>query len=333
MDEITSPILLITFNRPRETLKVIHALARVKPRKVYFVSDGARSGRKGEMELVEECRNLVTNIDWPCEVLTKFSETNLGCKRSVVEALDWVFGHEEEVIILEDDCVPTSDFFSFCQEMLNVYRNDSRVGSVSGSNLEITPSSAKGLSYWFSNFPEVWGWATWRRAWEKYEVDLAKFSKSSRIETMSSILSTTKARRYWQSRLNSVASGKVDTWDYQLTFMHWRHRLLSIIPSANLVLNIGFGPNATHTISKPSADLQLDPGELTWPLKRPSVVEPSKDYDEQIVRKRFNVGSLRLSMEFTYSLLPINVQSLVRKCISSASPFRRTKEVALKREG
>ena len=143
MHQLSTAILLITFNRPKTTQKVLHAIAQVKPRKLYVVSDGPRSGLKGEVELVQECRNLVSNIDWPCEVITKFSETNLGCKKSVVEGLDWVFSQEDEAIILEDDCVPTSDFFVFCEEMLNVYRLDTRVGSICGSILDAIAAPSK----------------------------------------------------------------------------------------------------------------------------------------------------------------------------------------------
>ena len=310
------------FNRPKTTQKVFEAISQAKPRRLYIVSDGPRVTRSGERSLVEECRKIVSKVDWECEVKTKYSNENLGCRQSVVGGLDWVFGQEDEAIILEDDCVPTLGFFDFCEEMLERYRNNPAVGSISGSNLEEVSSLETELSYWFSKYPEVWGWATWKRAWNNYEVDLGVYPRAVRISIMNQIVKSSAARRYWKLKLNSVASGRLDTWDYQLAFMHWKNNLLSVIPSVNLISNIGFGVDATHTVSPPPATLQLTTGQLNSPLTGPSAAEPNELYEEMVVRNRFRMGLTKWIIELVYLVSPGPVKVLGRYLITFLGGIR-----------
>lgn len=310
---LSTPVVLFIFNRPKTTRKVFEAISRAKPRRLYIVSDGPRANRSDDRSLVEKCREIVAKVGWECEVKTKYSDENLGCKLNVVGGLDWVFSQENEAIILEDDCVPTLGFFDFCEEMLGRYRDNPRIGSISGSNLEDVSPLQTDLSYWFSKYPEVWGWATWKRAWAQYEVDLAVVPASARSEIVNERVQSPAERRYWNSRFNSVASGKLDTWDYQLAFMHWRNNLLSVIPSVNLISNIGFGPDATHTVSPPAATLQLTPGKLRWPLTGPTAVRPFQDYEEMVVRNRFSLGVTRWIIELVYLVSPGPVKVFARR--------------------
>ena len=322
MKELVTPVVLVIFNRPKTTQVVFEVIVQAKPKKLYIVSDGPRANRSGENKLVEQCREIVSRIDWPCEVFTKYSDKNLGCRESVVRGLDWVFSQEEEVIILEDDCVPTLEFFEFCQEMLTRYRNEPSVGTICGSNLEDVSSLETNFSYWFSRYPKVWGWATWKRAWVQYEVDLSKFSRSDRSVLVSENLSTHAARRYWESNFDSVASGKLDTWDYQLAFMHFKNNLVSVIPAVNLISNIGFGPDATHTVSQPANNFLATTGQLRWPLYGPTVAEPFEVYDELVVRNRFGLGPIKRIIDYVYMVSPRLIQLIARNMIAYLSKIK-----------
>lgn len=322
MRELSTPVVLIIFNRPKTTQLVFEEIARAKPTTLYIVSDGPRANRADEKKLVEQCRQLVSGVDWPCEVFTKYSDENLGCKRSVVEGLDWVFSNEGEAIILEDDCVPTPEFFEFCQEMLRRYKNEPSIGTICGTNLEDLSSLQADLSYWYSRYPAVWGWATWRDVWVKYEGDLSKFSRSTKNRLLVRIVQSPSERRYWKLRFESVASGRVDTWDYQLAFMQISHRLLSVIPSTNLVSNIGFGPDATHTLSPPSRNLHLATGRLRFPITGPSQIQPLAKYDEAVSKNRLSIGILRSALERFYFASPRVVKEVVRHLIRLISLIR-----------
>ena len=319
MKELSTPVVLVMFNRPKTTRVVFESISQSRPKRMYIVSDGPRANRSGEKGLVEECRAIVSAVDWPCEIFTKYSDRNLGCKENVVQGLDWVFSQEDEVIILEDDCVPTSEFFEFCQEMLGRYRNEPSVGTISGSNLEDVSSLETNFSYWFSRYPKVWGWATWKRVWGQYEVDLSKFSRPDRHLLVRENVYADASRRYWDSKFDSVASGKVDTWDYQLAFMHFKNGLVSVIPSVNLISNIGFGHDATHTVSQPDASLNLATGHLKWPLYGPSVAEPFEGYDEIVVRNRFSLGLIKRVIEYAFMASPRTIQVFALNLIACLS--------------
>ena len=322
MKQLSTPVVFVMFNRPNTTRVVFDAISQSQPKKLYIVSDGPRIGRPGEQYLVEQCREIVSGADWPCEVYTRYSDTNLGCKENIVRGLDWVFDQEDEAIILEDDCVPTSEFFGFCQEMLELYRNNPSVGTISGSNPEEISSLTTNFSYWFSRYPKVWGWATWKRAWDKYEVDLSRFSRLDRRVLVSEKVSSLEARKYWESKFDSVASGRVDTWDYQLAFMHFKHSFVSVIPSVNLISNIGFGPDATHTVSQPADSLHITTGKLKSPLHGPSSAQPFEEYDELVVRNRFSLSPIRRIIEGLYLVSPRKIQAFARNIIAYLSRIR-----------
>jgi hypothetical protein len=200
--------------------------------------------------------------------------------------------------------------------MLARYRGEPTVGTISGSNLEDLSSLETNLSYWFSRYPKVWGWATWKRVWRQYEVDLSKFSKSDRSILVSENVSAIAARRHWESKFDSVASGKVDTWDYQLSYLHFKNSLVSVIPSVNLISNIGFGVDATHTFSPPAKSLNLTTGQLKWPLYGPSATEPLEEFDQIVVRNRFGPGLAKRVIEYVYIVSPRSIQLFARYLIA-----------------
>jgi hypothetical protein len=235
-------VLFLIFNRPDCTAAVFEEIRRFKPSKLYVAADGPRSEK--ESPVCVAVRKLV-EIDWECEVSTLYRETNLGCKKAVSSAITWFFEHEEEGIILEDDCLPDPSFFNFCSEMLEKYRNVDEVAHIGGANFQDGKTYGDG-SYYFSRLTHVWGWAGWRRIWNNYDPDIRDFP-GFKPSDFKKIPSFAKFYRIWMENLNKVYFNKIDTWDYQYAYLNIKSNKISIIPNQNLIKNIGFGPGATNT--------------------------------------------------------------------------------------
>jgi hypothetical protein len=240
------PILFLIFNRPDSTLKVFEEIKKAKPSRLYIAADGPRN--EAENEKCKGARDVVNLIDWSCEIKTLYRESNLGCKNAISSAITWFFEAEEEGIILEDDCVPNQSFFSFCSELLDVYRNNDQIMHIGGSNFQ--PNSDDKTSYYFSNYNHVWGWATWRRAWSKYDGNLTDFPEYLNENRISKILGSQLIKYSWLYKFWKLYRNKIDTWDFQWTYTIWNNNGISITPTRNLVSNIGFNEEATHTKSK-----------------------------------------------------------------------------------
>lgn len=265
---LNSAVLFLVFNRLDVTQIVFETIRQAKPPRLYIASDGPRASKKDEAEKVILVRNyILENVDWECKVETLFRDENLGCKNAVSGAIDWFFEKEEEGIILEDDCLPTSSFFRYCDEMLALYRCDTRVGMISGNNNQFGKNKAKS-SYYFSIYPSIWGWATWRRVWDKYDVNLEQLPDFLQTEFLKYSISNKQERLFWKNNFESVYLKKIDTWDYQFVCCMWMQQFVSIIPNVNLVSNIGFGPNATHTTGA-SVFSNISTEEITFPLVHP----------------------------------------------------------------
>lgn len=261
------PILFLVFNRPHTTQRVFEAIRQARPPRLYVAADGPRANREGEVEKVKIVREIATQVDWPCEVKTLFREKNLGCKVAVSSAISWFFEHEEQGIILEDDCLPHPDFFRFCEELLNYYADDDRVWVITGNNFQDGQVRGDG-SYYFSKYNHCWGWASWRRAWGKYEVDISFWPEWKKSTDWQKKIPDFIERKYWERIFDQVYLGKIDTWDYQWTATVWYHGGITATPNVNLVSNIGFGSDATHTLSvdHPHANLPVFPlGDIQHP--------------------------------------------------------------------
>ncbi len=238
------PILFIVFNRPSTTERVFEAIKKAKPKTLYIAADGPRN--QLDKEKVAEVRRIVAEVDWPCEVRTKFSSENLGCRVAVSSAINWFFENELMGIILEDDCLPSASFFGFCSKLLEKYEFDELVSHIAGSNFQ--DGIKRGNStYYFSRLTHVWGWASWRRVWKNYDVNLRGFKRSNFAAKLKKIPSFKPFWQIWLNNLQSVKNGEVDTWDYQYAYLNIHKGALSIIPNENLIVNIGFGEDATHT--------------------------------------------------------------------------------------
>lgn len=244
-----SPVLLIGFNRPDLLRRVIDSLREVAPTRVYLAVDGPRPNRPDELSRVQECRSLVDEINWGAEVRTLFQEENLGCGRGVTAAITWFFDSEDEGIILEDDILADASFFQFCDELLERYRNDARVFAISGCNF-VPPEfqSHPEQAYRFSQIPHIWGWATWRRSWNQHRLDIAGWRKRlppRRLWARSG--HSLAGALYWATTFELLARKQVDTWDGQFVYASMRANSWTATSNVNLVRNLGFGEEATHT--------------------------------------------------------------------------------------
>ena len=262
-----TPIAFFMFNRPRLTERVLRVISEAKPRQLFIVADGGRLDRPGEAEKCEATRAVVERIDWDCEVLKNYSDVNLGCKKRVSSGLDWVFGTVDRAIVIEDDVLPHPTFFRFCDELLERYAEDSRVGAICGCNFQ-DGLRKRPESYYFSRHIHVWGWASWSCAWKAYDVDMSLWPMVRDNGYLNGLIPNDHSLSYWHGILQEVYDGKIDTWDYQWTFSCWAHGMMSIIPDVNLVSNIGFGESATHTGAESSVS-NMPTEAMQFPLAHP----------------------------------------------------------------
>ena len=246
----TEPILVIAFNRPDHLRVLLGRLREVQPTTLYVAIDGPRSGKPGEVEKVQACRDLVAGIDWPCEVQTQYQESNLGCGHGVSAAITWFFAHVERGIILEDDIIPDPSFFPYCTELLDRYQDDDRVFAISGCNFVPTQfQSHPEHAYRFSQVPHIWGWATWRRSWAQHRLDIAGWPRQlppTRLWARAG--HSIPGSVYWASTFELLARKQVDTWDGQLVLASMVAHQLTATSNVNLIRNIGFDGEATHTL-------------------------------------------------------------------------------------
>ncbi len=282
---ITTPIAFIIFNRPDFTEIVFEAIRQAKPKKLLVVADGSRPDRPGEAEKCAAARSIIERVDWDCEVLKNYSDTNLGCGLRPATGISWVFEQVEEAIFLEDDCLPHPSFFLFCQELLERYRDDERIMLVGGTN-HFGEWKSPIQSYHFSQFSGIWGWASWRRAWKFYDYDMKLFPEALETNFLNNIFSNPKHLLYWKNQFQRVFDDRNKTyWDYQWLLTRWIQNGLGIIPSVNLVSNIGFGVDATHTFGDDNPLANLDLKELTFPLKHPPFLIRNIELDNLIQDK------------------------------------------------
>jgi hypothetical protein len=300
---MNTPVAFFIFNRPHLTRRVFAAIAEARPPKLFIVADGPRPDRADEASRCAEARDAVAAVDWDCEVLTRFSDRNLGCRDAVAGGLDWVFSLVDAAIILEDDCLPHPDFFPYCEDLLERYRTVDRVMMISGTNAQM--GNARGeASYFFARYCHCWGWATWRRAWRHYDVAMEDYPRFLAAGEIRRIFRSEVMQRQWLEIFKSTRAGAVDTWDYQWVFAVWRRDGISAMPNGNLVSNIGFGPDATHTVDRASPFAQMPVASL-GEIRHPSCVEPDEGADI-----------------FTHSL-----ESSASAAARSDGPFRRLREL------
>ncbi|WP_296643792.1 hypothetical protein [Roseinatronobacter sp.] len=275
---LTTPVLFLVFNRPETTARVFEAIRQARPPRLYVAADGAREGREGEAERTADVRRIATAVDWPCEVRTLFRDRNLGCRDAVSRAITWFFENEEEGIILEDDCLPAQSFFWFCEAMLERYCDDMRIGQVSGL-MRFAQQAPSDYSYFFSRFGPIWGWATWRRAWTNYDVDVAPEVQRNMPDIIETVTFDPFERARRLDIMQRIVERRLDTWDYQWGMAKYASHQLSIIPRVNMVQNIGLDGGTHQTDSAENRELVAH--ELDFPLRHPPLVYPQIAYDRR----------------------------------------------------
>jgi hypothetical protein len=247
------PILILGFNRPDRLRELFDSLRPVRPKTIFVSLDGPRDGVDRDLGLVEESRATISTVDWPCDIRVNFSDVNLGCGVAVASGITWFFEHVERGIILEDDVLPSPQFYRFCAELLDRFQDDERVFAISGCNFAPTEVLDQDASYRFSGLTHVWGWATWRRAWKHYDFDISQWRSrlplKRRWRAMGGDLG---GFVYWSAVFDWMRWGRIDTWDYQWTLCQMAAGGLTATSNVNLVENVGFGEDATHTSRKPS---------------------------------------------------------------------------------
>ncbi|OFZ79300.1 MAG: hypothetical protein A2583_00755 [Bdellovibrionales bacterium RIFOXYD1_FULL_53_11] len=283
IQQVKSPVVFIIYNRPDTTQKVFEKISRFKPSTLLVIADGPRPDRREDRDLCVKTRSIIDGINWKCTLLKNFSDQNLGCKDRVSSGLTWAFKQVEEAIILEDDVLPSDSFFPYCDELLDKYRNDTRLMMISGT--QFYPANIRGgYSYCFSKWSQIWGWASWRRAWNTYDAGLSSWPLFKSEGQLKNAGLDLKSCMYWTRILDKMHRGAVDTWDHQWSFNMLSHGGLAIQPKINLITNIGFGTGATHTkVVNRYANMRRE--ELNFPLKHPVFVLPDKSID-QAIKKR-----------------------------------------------
>lgn len=280
MNQFDVPILFCTFNRLECTKKVFERIREVKPAKLYLLSDGPRENVSGEKEKVNAVREyLEEHIDWECQVYKNFAEKNMGCGKRMSSGISWAFEQEEKLIILEDDCLADFSFFEYCKELLDVYEKNENVMLIGGYNpLGILEEED---SFIFTPIIEIWGWATWKRAWQQYDYNITDWKERKVSAYMKSVMNE-KAVEHYSKLFDYVYKHEIDTWDYQLQYLILQNEKLAIVPKSNMVKNIGFGDDATHTKTVPIG-LYNESHTMDFPMQIPAHIENNELYNKQIL--------------------------------------------------
>jgi hypothetical protein len=275
----TTPVLLIAWRRPDAVSNLLKAIRPVAPARLFVACDGPNQGSSSDFEKVNATREVIeTEINWPCKTEKLYSDSNQGCRLSVSKAITWFFSHVEEGIILEDDCIPHPDFFSYCSSLLERYRHDHRVWSICGSNFQLGRLRGD-ASYYFSIHGDSWGWATWRRSWKYYEAAEQLWFPFRDSGKLADVFPIPEERLYWQQILDTLfIDGKPSAWDYQWWLASWMNYGIHAWPNKNLVTNTGFGRDGTHTFG--DSEFAALPLVALGPISHPDFVVPSTDADQ-----------------------------------------------------
>lgn len=295
MADYIAPVLLIAFNRPAQTTRVFEQIKKAKPTQLFVAVDGPRNTQ--EAKTVEQVK-AIFNIDWECELHTLYRTQNLGCKLAVSSAITWFFEHTEQGIILEDDCLPNDDFFVFCSNMLKLYEKDVTVGHVSGFTLVEFDKQIQ-QNHILISYSHIWGWATWKRVWDNYTTTPLKDYKF-RFDLVPGNLNN---KLLWYRNLLLTHKNKIDTWDFQNQYLNWVHGLKSVSPADNMVVNIGFGDNSTHTkASDQKFLLESHPlrNHHNILLHSPALTQSIED---TITKKVFTRNPITNMIRFVYAVL------------------------------
>lgn len=281
------PILLTMFNRPHKAIQVFEKIRQVRPPKLFLAVNAPRPNYPGEEEKVQQCRDFANLVDWDCDLKCKFAETHMKLTDSVPSAINWAFEHVDELIILDDDAVPDLSFFRFCRELLEKYRDDNRVFTIGGFNIDGLETFDE--SYGFSKHFYCWSWATWKRAWKNFDITMKHWPTFKQNKYMQNIFRK-HDRLHLTNEFQMTYEGKIDTWDYNWYLNCLANHALHIVPKVNLVRNTGFElgahtdyPVLVHSYMDEAMDFPLVHPEIMSPLNRLFV--PPKLSPEELERR------------------------------------------------
>jgi len=281
-----TPVIFFIFRRPDLTAKVFEAIRKAQPTKLFVIADGPRNEK--EAVLCQQVREVTEQVDWGCEVFRNYSGTHLGCRKRISTGITWAFEKVKDAIILEDDCFPHSDFFPYCSELLERYRNDTRIFSICGSNFQEGIKRGEG-DYYFSRYADPWGWATWSRAWEFYDDTMSNWPLFQESEKINNIFETTPEQDYWINIFETLYSSNFpDSWFYRWQLSIWMNSGLSIWPNVRLISNLGFGEDGTNCkIPGKLSNMELHAGRISK-LNPPAFIMPEKQADNHLFLFRHN---------------------------------------------
>jgi hypothetical protein len=285
--QLKTSVAFFIFSRPDNTKKVFETIRKAKPPKLFVIADGPRADRLDEAERCAATRQIVDCVDWDCEVLKNYSDVNMGMKLRQASGFDWVFNNVEEAIFLEDDTLPHPSFFRYCEELLDYYRHDERIMTISGDNFQFGRKRTE-YSYYFSRYQNTWGWASWRRAWQHYDISMKLWPKIREMNMLRDILVDPETVKDWTGIFQSAYDEEISTWDFQWTLSCWLQNGLNITPSVNLISNLGFGPEATYTKNTDSKLSNIPTEAIEFPLQHPPFVFRNAQADKFAQKTIYN---------------------------------------------
>ncbi|MCK5460339.1 glycosyltransferase family 2 protein [Candidatus Parcubacteria bacterium] len=306
-NRLTVPIAFIIFNRPDLTQKVFNEIRKAKPKQLFVIADGTKNDE--EWKLCNQARDIINQVDWDCEVSKNYSDKNLGCKMRVSSGIDWFFDNVEEGIILEDDCIPNQTFFKYCQELLKKYDDDARIMHITGTNLQFGKKRGN-ASYYFSIYNHCWGWATWKRAWKHFDVEMKTFPEFKKQNGIKNIFNKKNEQKYWIDIFQKVYDEKINSWAYIWTYTCWLQKGITCLPNVNLISNIGFGQNSTHTNNKNHKAANITTKNLTLPLIHPEIISPNKKADKFTFDNIIYGQTIRQRI---IRIIPFQLKKLIKK--------------------
>jgi len=313
-DALSTPILFIVFNRPDTTEQVFEAIRKAKPSRLYIAADGFRPNKTNEEKLCLDTRAITEKINWECEIKTLFQEKNLGCKHGVSTAINWFFDHEEQGIILEDDVIPHPIFFKYCETMLERYKDNQAIMMITGFNP--LGSEVKSNDYFFSNIPNIWGWATWKSRWQYFDVSIQEWPSLDTKNHMKQFMPKKLINSY-ETAFERVKSGNLDTWDYQWTFAIFKNKGLTIKSYANLITNIGIvGTHSTHE----DQNHCINYGNMSGIMLDNNQIVPNKHEDDHLCKSLKEQQNLKQKIiDILISLRLYNISRKIYQKIYSAA--------------
>tara|TARA_B100000989_G_scaffold198747_1_gene150192 strand:- start:14130 stop:15095 length:966 start_codon:yes stop_codon:yes gene_type:complete len=314
-----TPVIILLFNRPLETNTLFEHLEKVKPKKIYINQDGPRDNNKEDILLCNEVEKIFSKPKWNCEIFINQNKNNKGCRESVSKGLNWFFEKEEKGIILEDDCIPAKSFFNFSEKMLEKYKNEKKIYTISGSNFQNNQIIGK-ADYYFSKYAHCWGWSTWRDAWKKYDTNMTFWNEWKQSSHWKNLHNNQLEQKYWQKIFDLVSKKKIDSWAYVWLASIWYKNGINIIPNKNLIVNIGFNKNATHTNINQNKHKKSTFSEFESKITDPIEIVISKEADKFVFKNHFkgkyNFYPWKLILYFKYFINdPIGFFNKVKKDI------------------